>query len=77
MHLPKRNTETRSRKHCRCGEAIITECVSAALSNPACKAHAPYNTVICDLSGSTVFFPHYLMNGTIAGKKIIDHKPMF
>jgi len=25
--------------------------------------------VICGLSGSTVFFSHYLINGTILGKK--------
>jgi len=27
-----------------------------SLSYPACKAHAQYYTVICDLSGCTVFF---------------------
>jgi hypothetical protein len=40
-----------------------SECVSAALS----VQHAmlmPHN-VICGLSGSTIFFPHYLINGAI------------
>jgi hypothetical protein len=27
------------------------------------------HVVICGLSGSTVFFPHYLINGTIFEKK--------
>jgi len=37
------------------------------LSYPARKAHAPYY-VVCTLSRSTVF-SHYLLNGTIFGKK--------
>ena len=32
-----------------------------------------FHIVICDLSGSTIFFPHYLINGKILGKKIIEH----
>jgi hypothetical protein len=27
--------------------------------------------VICGLAGSTVFFPHYLINGTILEKKML------
>ena len=42
-----------------------------SLSNPAWKAHAPYCTVICDLSGSTAFFPLYLTKDTVAGKKLL------
>jgi hypothetical protein len=38
-----------------------------SLSYPACKAHAPNYIVICDLSGSTTFFPHYLSNGRTFG----------
>jgi len=30
--------------------------VSLCLNHPACKAHAVYYAVICDLSGSTIFF---------------------
>jgi hypothetical protein len=29
---------------------------------------------ICGLSDSTIFFPHYLINGAIFGKKVIEHK---
>ena len=38
-----------------------------SLSNTACKGHVPYYIVICGLSGSTVFFPHYLIKGAILG----------
>jgi hypothetical protein len=38
-----------------------------SLSYPAYKAHAPYDIVICGLSGSTVFIPHYLIKGKILG----------
>jgi hypothetical protein len=34
---------------------IVWVCV-CSLSYPTCKAHAPYYIVICDLSGSTIFF---------------------
>jgi len=37
---------------------------------------APYYIVICGLSDRTVFFPHYLINGTIFGNKIIEHKTL-
>jgi hypothetical protein len=30
--------------------------------------------IICSLSGSAVFSPHYLINGTILGKKDIQYK---
>jgi len=34
---------------------------------------ASYFIVMCGLSGSTEFFPHYLISGTTFGKKI-QHK---
>ena len=34
-------------------------------------------SVVCGLSGCTVFFPHYFIKGTILEKKIIEHKPVF
>jgi hypothetical protein len=46
-----------------------------SLSYSACKAHAPY--LYCPLWPVWLYriFPHYLINGTIFGKKkIIDHK---
>ena len=45
-----------------------------SLSYPACKEHAPNYFVIFGLSGSTVFFPHYLTNGTIFLKIITEHE---
>jgi len=35
------------------------------------------HTIICVLSGSTVFFPHYLINGTIFDKKLLNTKFVF
>jgi len=29
---------------------------------------------ICDMLGSTIFFPHYLINGKIFGKSLLDIK---
>jgi hypothetical protein len=48
-----------------------------SLRHPACDAHAPYYTAICDLSGSTIFFPNYLINGTIFEKKLLNMKRLF
>jgi len=33
--------------------------------------------VICGLTRSTIFFPHYLINGTIFGKKLLNTKCVF
>jgi len=57
MHVSS-NIATHSRNHCCRGKAVIitySECVNS-LSHPACKAHAPCYTVICGLSGCTIFF---------------------
>jgi hypothetical protein len=43
---------------------ILRVCV-CGLRYPACNVHAPYYIGICNFSGSTVYFPHYLINGTI------------
>ena len=43
----------------------------------ACTAHAPYYIAICGLSGSTVFFSHQLINGTICGKTLSQMKRVF
>ena len=39
---------------------------------PACNAHSPY----CHLWPVRLYriFPHYLINGTIFGKKVIEHQ---
>ena len=44
----------------------VREC---SLAYPACDAYAPHCDVMCGSSGSTIFFRHYLINGTISGKK--------
>jgi hypothetical protein len=65
-----RNMEFRSCNHWCCGKAInvaYSESVFVALV----IQHAMYmrRIVVCCLPGSTVFFPHYLTNGKIFGKK--------
>jgi len=42
------------------------------------QAQAPYYIATCDLSSSTTFFSHYLINGTIfVGKKLLNTMCMF
>ena len=68
----KRNNEVLSRNSfCRGKALTITyfECVCSR-SYPACKERAQYCIVVCDLSGSVTFFPHFLINGTIFGKRL-------
>jgi len=48
-----------------------------SLRHPACDAHAPFYTAICDLSGSIIFFPNYLTNGKIFEKKVLNMKSLF
>ena len=43
-----------------------------SLRYSACNAHAPYCHMWTD--GLYSIFPHYLTNGPIFGKKVIDHK---
>ena len=55
---------------------IMSVCLYYCLSYLACQLHFHY-TVICRLSGSTIF-SHYLINGTIfEEKKVIKHKICF
>ena len=47
-------------------------CVGS-LRYAARNAHAPYYIVIRVLSGSTIFFPHYLLNSTIIEIKVVEY----
>jgi hypothetical protein len=56
---------------------IFSVCVCVCVFNDyyvACKAHALYHIVICDLPGSTIFFSRYLINGSVLKKKVIEYK---
>jgi hypothetical protein len=68
-----------SSNHCYSGKVvwIAYYVCTFSLSFPTWKAHAPCYIVICDLSGSTEFFPHYLINGKIFGKKLLNVKFLF
>ena len=51
--------------------ALACACASVALRiQHAARRHI----VICGLSGATILFRHYPMNGTIFEKKSIEHK---
>jgi hypothetical protein len=55
--------------HCHRGKTVIitySECVLLDLVIQH-SVHAPYH-VIRSLSGCTILFPHYLINGTILGE---------
>jgi len=74
----ERNGDMRSRNHCCRGKAIsstYSECVSVALVIKHAKRTR--HIVICGLSGSTIFFLHYLINGTIFEKKLLNTKCVF
>jgi len=66
------NTQTKSDAH---SEGCVCVCRH---NYPACNAHASYYFVICGLSGCTIFSPHFLINGTIFGKKrLLNTKRVF
>jgi hypothetical protein len=72
MYL-KRNTEAHSHNQCGCGKTISIHIMRGCIQH----AMRMRCTIICDLPGSTVFFPHYLINGMIFEKKVIEHEINF
>ena len=80
----QRNIEERSCNHCCCWKGInITYCVCVCMCVCVCvcvalavqQAIHMCHIMFCGLTHSTIFFPHYLINGTIFGKKnVIDYK---
>jgi hypothetical protein len=46
------------------------------VSNLTCNAHAPYCIAMCPVSLYQTF-PHYLINGTVLGNKLLKIKCVF
>jgi hypothetical protein len=73
----KRNTEELSRNHCCSGKAIsitYSECVSVGL---VIRMQCACAILYCHLWPVRLYhiFPHYLINGTIFGKEVIESNP--
>jgi hypothetical protein len=64
--------------HCCRRKAIrITYCECASASLGVQHAMRMRHIAICGLPHSTIFFPHYLINGTIFGKTSLNTKCVF
>ena len=74
----KRNNEARRSKHCCCGKAISNiyyECVFVALHIQ--HAMRKHHVVICDLSGSPIFYNVILQTAIFYKKKLLNIKYVF
>ena len=60
----------------RVGVCMCMRVRACILANAPCNTYTPYCDVICDPSGSTIF-RHYLINGTIFEKKLLNIKCVF
>jgi hypothetical protein len=73
----KRNMEARSPKHCCRGKAIrVTFSVSVSVAFGIQYETCMREIAIRGLSDSTIFFPKYLINGTIF-EKLSDTKCVY
>jgi hypothetical protein len=61
----------KSSKYCTAWACVCS------LRYPACQARTPYCVYILGLSGCTVLFPHYLINGAIFGGMLLNTKCVF
>ena len=69
----QRNVEARSCNRCCCGKAIsITYSKSVFVALGIQHAMRMCRIVICGLSSFKIFFPYYLINGTIFGNKSLN-----
>jgi len=70
-----RNIKGRSYYHCYSGRAIsMTYCECGFVALGIQHATHMRHIIICDLHHSTIFFSHYLINGTILEKTVAEHK---
>jgi hypothetical protein len=71
----KRNTEARSRNHCWRGEAVSIKYVQPELPS----MQSACTVLFCHLWPVWLYhiFPHYLINGTIFGKKLLNIQCVF
>jgi hypothetical protein len=64
-----------TRQHARCNNENKKYWVCiCSLKYPAYNVYVSCYKFICSLSGCTTFFPLYLMNSTIFGKKVLEYK---
>ena len=74
-----RNTDARVPNHSCKGRAtnIYSECVCVCVALVIQHAMRMRHILICGLFGSTILFPHHLMNGTIFGEQLLNKTYMF